>query len=154
MPRDVDVRIGDHRFNFRVAALIRREDRILTCSLDGAGFCFLPGGRVHAGEASRLALERELREELGIDARVGLLAMVVENFFDGEGTRFHEMGLYYRVEVPSEWEPADTVTSGDGAVFRWVAVEDLAGADLRPALLCEALRRELVGTAHWVHVET
>jgi 8-oxo-dGTP diphosphatase len=58
-----------------VAALIRREGKLLICQRhhnDRHGLKWeFPGGKVEHGETPRQALERELSEELGIQARIG-----------------------------------------------------------------------------------
>ena len=59
------------------AALIRRGDRILvsqrlTGKPDPLKWEF-PGGKLEQGESPEAALERELREELGIETRTGRL---------------------------------------------------------------------------------
>jgi 8-oxo-dGTP diphosphatase len=52
----------------RVSALLRWHDRILLCRQEKPGkeYWLLPGGGVDGGEALLDALDRELREELGI----------------------------------------------------------------------------------------
>ena len=59
------------------AAIIRRGDRILvsqrlTGKPDPLKWEF-PGGKLEQGESPEAALERELREELGIETRTGRL---------------------------------------------------------------------------------
>jgi 8-oxo-dGTP diphosphatase len=57
------------------AGILVREGKILACrrrgDQDHAGKWEFPGGKVEAGESPAQALERELREELGIRARAG-----------------------------------------------------------------------------------
>ena len=56
-----------------VAAIIERDDKILLAQrpahADQPGMWEFAGGKVEAGETQPEALIRELREELGIDAR-------------------------------------------------------------------------------------
>jgi 8-oxo-dGTP diphosphatase len=58
-----------------VAALIWREGKLLICQRRGSDRHGLkwefPGGKVEPGETPRRALERELREELAIRAKIG-----------------------------------------------------------------------------------
>ena len=58
-----------------VAALIRRDGNILICQRapgqNHAGKWEFPGGKVEAGETQDAALQRELREELKIEAEIG-----------------------------------------------------------------------------------
>jgi 8-oxo-dGTP diphosphatase len=59
-----------------VAAVIERDSRFLICQRRrGDRFEFLwefPGGKVQPGETPEQALMRELREELGVSARLGV----------------------------------------------------------------------------------
>ena len=58
-----------------VAAIIVKNKSVLICQRKAgqqyAGKWEFPGGKVEPGEELRAALERELREELGIDATIG-----------------------------------------------------------------------------------
>jgi 8-oxo-dGTP diphosphatase len=58
-----------------VAALIVRDSKLLVCQRrrdDSHGLQWeFPGGKVEPGEEATQALVRELREELGVDARIG-----------------------------------------------------------------------------------
>lgn len=82
------------------AGIIRRDDRILICQRpDGkslAGKWEFPGGKLEAGETPEECLVRELREELGFEARV-------EGIVDARAE--YEAGdfliLYYNVAVVS-----------------------------------------------------
>ena len=58
------------RFNDRAAAILVCEGRLLVLRDDSCAYAYLPVGRVHAGETAEAAVLRELREELGIEARI------------------------------------------------------------------------------------
>lgn len=59
-----------------VAAVIVRDVRVLVCQRNRAGKFPLkwefPGGKVQSGETPQAGLERELNEELGVSARIGI----------------------------------------------------------------------------------
>lgn len=89
------------RFNFRAVAVIVEDGYVLLHRASFEDFWSLPGGRVEAGEPSAAALARELREELGaeVEAEIGRLVWVAENFFRYEGEPFHGLGMYYLVTL-------------------------------------------------------
>src|SRR5262245_55753320 len=71
--------VGSWRFNYRVGAIIIRDGHVLLMRMGANDFWFVPGGRVEAGETARLALEREITEELGVTGEVGRLLWANEN---------------------------------------------------------------------------
>ncbi len=91
------------------------------------GLWSVPGGRVEPGESLVEAVERELKEETGVDARCGLLLGVAERR-DGD---HHFVILDYLVEVP---EPLPPVPGTDADEAAWVPLDEVAGWPLVPGL--------------------
>jgi ADP-ribose pyrophosphatase YjhB (NUDIX family) len=127
-------------FNFRAAAIIIHERKVLLCTVEGLGYWFLPGGRVRFGEPAQLALSRELAEELGHQFPAGRLALVVENIYRG-GSLEHEVGLYYRLAWPAGLAASDLDGGTEpGHRFRWAALSELNSVHFEPAGLVPALQ--------------
>ena len=153
--------IDGQRFNYRVAAVIVVDGHVLICDEDDDGYCMLPGGRVELGEPSRLSLEREIAEEIGLPGAVGKLALTSESFYRREGEDFHEIGLFYHATLTSEARPNGAspwrVTYDEGAEhrFHWLALdgEGFEQFNLQPVWLREVLRRLPEDLTHIVYDE-
>lgn len=124
-------------------AVVIRRGRVLLGRGEDEDFWTLPGGHIEPGEMSGQALLREVAEELGVaDARLGRLLWVVENHFVYRGERHHEVGFYYLVELPAGALP---ICGGEftgpeaGVCFRWLALSEIAGFDIRPRFLSTGL---------------
>jgi 8-oxo-dGTP diphosphatase len=122
------------------AVLVERGRVLIARRKDGlaAGYWELPGGKVEDGETPIEALVRELREELGITARVG--APFGESVCRyGQGT-IHLLAFWASLE---EGEPEPRV-HGE---IRWVSPGRLAGYAFAPAdrPLVEKLRTQRNG---------
>ena len=137
MAQDITVKIGQHLFNYRVAAIVRRKNAYLVCRSKRDNFCYLPGGRVKDGESSSEAVVRELQEELELVAEVERLVFFVENFFSLHEKRFHELCLYYEVVLPGS-EPLLRVADDDDELL-WLDVTAFKEANLKPDFLVSHL---------------
>jgi 8-oxo-dGTP pyrophosphatase MutT (NUDIX family) len=142
------------RFIFRSAAIIVADGAVLVHRGERDAFWAMPGGRVELEEPAAAALARELLEELGERVIVGDLLWVVENFFEYEGRRCHELGLYFRVDAPDSLRRQARGAEFDGdeggarLIYRWQPLASLGEIDLRPEFLRSRLGSASAGTTH------
>ncbi|MBR3924306.1 MAG: NUDIX domain-containing protein, partial [Kiritimatiellae bacterium] len=48
-----------------------KDGKLLLCRAKGGKSTYLPGGHIEFGESGRIALVREVKEELGVDSSTG-----------------------------------------------------------------------------------
>ena len=117
----------------RVVLVKRRHEPL-------AGRWSLPGGAIELGETLRAGLRRELREEIGIDTRVGLLVELLDRItHDSDGrVRYHfVLADYLCHHVSGELRPgsdAAAVALADPADLSPYAVTEKAVAVIARAL--------------------
>ena len=143
---DLTFRLRSGRFNLRVGAVILHEGRLLAMQDENAPYFYLPGGRVRLYETAEAALLRELREELGVEARILRPLWAHQNFFTWQvsGERFHEWCLYFLADVSGTGLPGlgERFVRREGRhthVFTWLDVDTLPERDLVPPFLREGV---------------
>ncbi len=140
---DISIRTPEIGFNYRAAAIIVHDGRILVLQDEGIPHDYLPGGRIRLGETAKAALERELREELRISLPDPRLVFVAETFFRAMDADWHELCLFFLTEASGELlARGDAFTLQEGREihhFRWVNFADLAQLSFFPVFLKERI---------------
>ena len=99
---DLTIDIGDYRLNVRAAALIIHNNKVLTHrNINKDHYC-IPGGRIEIGESSEETVKREIQEELGKKIKIEKYITTIENFFEYEGKKYHEIYFLYKAEFKNE----------------------------------------------------
>jgi 8-oxo-dGTP diphosphatase/A/G-specific adenine glycosylase len=111
-----------------VAAIIRKHTQILITkrpdNVHLANLWEFPGGKVEPGESLQIALEREIREELGLKVRVNDEFFTIDYDYPTKFVRLHFFNC--------------TVLEGEAqalgvAEIRWVNAQDLGNYPFPPA---------------------
>jgi 8-oxo-dGTP diphosphatase len=82
----------------------------------------LPGGRIEAGETTRAAALRELREETGVEAVLVGLVDVVDAFFPE--------ARYVLVDFAARWRANEPVAGDDAAEARFFPISAISDLGL------------------------
>jgi 8-oxo-dGTP diphosphatase len=111
------------------AVIIERDRVLLTQRKPGthlAGLWEFPGGKIEPGEDPRDALVRELREEVGVDVRVGAIFEVTFHRYDANSVL---LLFFEATRPPGSPEPRAL----DVADVRWAALDELSEEAFPPA---------------------
>ena len=144
---DITFPTKDGTFNFRVAAVMLHQGKVLLMHSSDAPYWYLPGGRVHIGETAEDALLREMTEELDLTGFTYRPIWLVQDFFHEvvNDQDYHEMGLYFLLDI----DDTDLVSRGQAFerwegkqhnLFRWVPIEESHKLFLKPRFLQEKLQ--------------
>jgi len=141
---DISFQVDDKKFNYHVAALIVDGNRYLLQTNPRDNFWSMMGGRAKFNETSKETLIREINEELGIVIKKeeATLIHIVENFFDYDNKKFHEMLFIYRVDCKNY----DIVNQQDFYCLdkdldtnHWYTFDEVQALNVRPQMLKEIL---------------
>ena len=142
--------VEDALFNFRVAGGAVQNGKLLLHRTPTDNFWSLPGGRVDMFEFSKETLLREMLEEIGREVIVGKLLWVVENFFEYNEIKHHEIGFYYQMEIPYLQDQLDFVVQEDDTelLFHWKNVENIDSGSIYPEFITTDLLLDTSSIRH------
>ena len=141
--QNISVVNGNIKFNFRVAVIIKHQNRVL---LENAfGFWNMIGGRVQFGESSRVAAQRELKEELNIEVDNLKLINISENFFKWAGKNQQEMLFVYETVLDDSFDIVNKnqfkCLDAEDEIFVWQDIDDVEKLDCRPEIIKQLVKR-------------
>ena len=128
-------------FNVRVYGVLLDENNRLLVSdefIRGQYITKLPGGGLEIGEGTRDCLQREFKEETGLDVKVGEHLYTTDFFqISAFNQKDQIISIYYNVqpisplildvkEKPFDFAPHQIANpQGESEVFRWINWEDI-----------------------------
>ena len=151
MNNDIVIQNDNCDFNYRIAIVIRKGDKILVQKDDRAKHYTLPGGRCELGESSANTAIRELKEETGLDSTFVKGIGLVENFFVSSftGRQIHELLIINELKFVSETvyekEIINNIEEKKDKKFHltyvWLDISELKKSDFRPAVALNMLNK-------------
>lgn len=98
---DITYTTGNRKFNYRVCAMILRDNKILAMHDERSPYYYLPGGRVKLGETAEQAVVREVEEELNVTAKILRPLWLNQAFFteDVDHLHYHELCVYFLMDI-------------------------------------------------------
>ena len=129
-------------FNYRVCAIILHEGKILATKDRNSPYFYLPGGRVKLHEPAEQAIVREVREELDVEPKILRPLWLNQGFFteDVTGVRFHELCLYYLVDISetdllARGSSFTMLENGHPHYYEWIPLSRLENEYLYPLFI-------------------
>lgn len=144
---DLSIDIEDYKLNIRAAAIIIHENKILLHKDLRTDYYALVGGRVKLGETSEETIKREIKEEMGKDIDIKGYIATIENFFNAENKKYHEIIFVYNAEFidKKDKENIDTIKNIEGEeylMYEWIDINKIDQYDVRPKTIKEVLKKE------------
>ena len=139
---DISYKTESGKFNYRVCAVIISDGKILAMHDERSPYFYLPGGRVKMGETAEDAVIREVREELGIIAKIARPLWLNQAFFteDVDHLRYHELCIYFLMDISETdlLERGNEFTGNEGKkthTFEWLDFDQLKEEYFYPLFL-------------------
>ena len=142
---DLTLDVEDYKLNIRAGGVIIHNGKILVHKNINKDHYCLPGGRIEIGESSEQTIKREIQEELGkkIDI-IGYLA-TIENFFEMENKKYHEIFFIHKIEFANEEDKKINYTMNnlegkEYLQYEWLDFDKVEEYTIVPKCLKEVLK--------------
>lgn len=139
---DITFKTEEGRFNYRVCAIIRHENKLLAMKDERSPYFYLPGGRVSLHETAEQAILREVKEELEIDADIIRPLWFNQSFFteDVDQEQYHELCLYFlldisRTELLTKGSKFSLTEGKHHHTFEWLPFKQLKSEYIYPLFI-------------------
>lgn len=144
---DLSIKMEDYKLNIRAAGIIFHNNRILVHRNVNEDHYALLGGRVELGENSEETIKREFKEELGKDVEIKGYISTIENFFEMNGLKYHEIMFLYALEfVDNEDKLIDytikNIEGKDYLQYEWLDLNKIDEYVILPKVVKEILKEE------------
>ena len=143
---DITIDVEEYKLNVRAAGIIIHNNKILTHRNTKSDHYALIGGRVEIGEDSEATLKREIMEEMGKEIEITGYISTIENFFEMDSRKYHEIMFVHKAEFKNEKDQKieDTIKNIEGKdylVYEWIPLEKIDEYPIKPEVVKEILKQ-------------
>jgi len=144
---DLTLDLGEYKLNIRAAGVIIHNNKILAHKNTNSDHYALIGGRVEIGENSEDTVKREIMEETGKEVETIGYISTIENFFEMQGKKYHEIMFIHKVEFINEQdkqiqETIKNIEGKDYLQYEWLDIEKIDQYNILPKIIKEILKEE------------
>lgn len=142
---DLTLDVEDYKLNIRAAGVIIHNNKILAHrNLNKDHYC-IPGGRVEIGENSEETVKREIQEELGKQIEITGYVATIENFFEMNESKYHEIYFLHEIEFTNEEDKKINYTmhNAEGKEYlqyEWLDLDRIEEYNILPNCLKKVLK--------------
>ena len=129
--KDLSMMVDDVKFNYRVGLIIELDGKVFVEVNPNNSFVTIPGGRVHTLEYTKETVIREAYEEMGIKLNKNDLNLhaVIENFFEMDDIKFHELYFLYKLVLDKEDKRFKDNMKNNDSKANYFKLVDIEGID-------------------------
>lgn len=127
-------------FHLRARALIIVDNYILLAQRKGRQMTYLPGGHIELGEKAEECLLREIKEELGYQAKIKAFLGGLESKYADNQKNHQELNLLFLVEIDNLDYSKEIQSLEPHLEFKWHPIAALENANLKPEPLIRFIK--------------
>lgn len=142
---DITVDINDYTLNVRACAIIIHNNKILVHRNINKNHYALLGGRVSIGESSDKTVKREIQEELGKEVELIKYLTTIENFFEINSSKYHEILFIYLVDFTNLEDrtieyPLENAEGKKFLQYEWLDINTIENYTIVPSCIKDLLK--------------
>ena len=145
---DISINVEDYKLNVRAAVIIIHDNKLLVHRNINSDHYALLGGRVEIGEHSIQTVKREAIEEMGKEIEITGYFATVENFFEMNETKYHEILFIHKAEFKNDndkkiTETIKNVEGKDYLQYEWLDMKEIEKYPLKPQVIKEIIKEKV-----------
>lgn len=144
---DISIDVNDYKLNIRAGAVIIHNNKLLVHKNINSDHYALPGGRIAIGENSEETIKREILEEIGKEIETIGYISTIENFFEMNNKKYHEIMFVYKAEFVNEKDKLiediiKNIEGKDYLQYEWLDISAIEKYPILPKAIKEILREK------------
>ena len=143
---DLSLKFENHKLNIRAAGVIIHNNKILLHKNKNEEYYALLGGRIKLGENSSQTIKREIKEELGKEVEILNYIATIENFFEIDKVKYHEIMFVHHIEFVDKEDKLieytlNNIGGNEELNYEWISISKIDEYTILPKQIKDVLKK-------------